>query len=304
MQRILVTGASGFLGSHIASRLSALGYSVFAAYNRHPERLNPISKTLSLKRLKIDLTQPVSIEAAFRSATPHAVVHAAAIADLSPCEQDKALAQTINTNATFEIAKLCSKNQTRLIFLSTDQVFDGSRGHYHEEDNPNPIHEYGRTKAEAEKKVSEEMPTQATVVRVALVYGKSPTGCRSCSEQVVNTLRRGQSPTLFTDEIRNPINAKDVASAITELISISQLLPCLHLGGPDTVSRYEIGITTAQAYGLESGLIKAVKQADLNLPTPRPPDLSLDTSLARKVLASPPGSLKEGLQGLAKADSP
>ncbi|MFH1999277.1 MAG: SDR family oxidoreductase [Planctomycetota bacterium] len=304
MQRILVTGASGLLGTHISARLGTQGYSVFAAYSRHPEHVQNGLNSLNIRLLHLDLTRPSSVEAAFRTAAPHAVVHVAAMADLSPCEQDKALARTINIDATAEIAKYCNKTNTRLIFLSTDQVFDGSKGNYSEEDRPNPIHEYGFTKAEAEKEVLAKAQALSTIVRVALVYGRSPTGRRSCSEQVVYALRNNERLRLFTDEIRNPVYAEDVASAIAELMVYTRPLPYLHLGGPDTVSRYEIGRATALAFGLDPDKIEAVRQKDMNLPTPRPKDLSLNTSLAKKLLASPPRPLAQGLQEQARTLAP
>lgn len=302
MQRILVTGASGFLGIHIARLLGEQGFIVLPACGKHSDRLNLLPKHTLKNKLQMDLTDLASIESVLGSASPDAVVHAAAMADLGPCEKDKALAHAVNTTATHEIAKHCNQNGLRMIFLSTDQVFSGKKGNYNEDDPPDPIHEYGRTKAAAERLALESMSSECAVVRVALVYGKSPTGRRSCSEQVVNALNAGETPRLFTDEIRNPISAEDVASAVSELIRLPNPHRRLHLGGPEILSRYDIGISTANAYDLPIDQIEAVKQADLALPTPRPPDLSLDTSLARKILKSPPRTLKEGLARLLKSD--
>ncbi len=138
----------------------------------------------------------------------------------------------------------------RIVFLSSDQVFDGRCGGYVESDPPNPIHVYGRTKLAAEQAIAEAGPS-ATVLRLSIVFGPSPQGNRSCSEQILRALERGSRPRLFDDEFRTPIFAADIGSAISELV-LRQDVGLLHLGGPDRVSRYELGVAVAKAFGYVS----------------------------------------------------
>lgn len=288
-KKILVTGASGFLGSHVTRLLHAENHCVTGTFYR--------TRT---KGARLDLTSSEEIAAVFHDANPEVVVHVAAMADLKPCEDHPELARRINATSTTELAELCRKQGARMIFFSTDQVFDGRDGGYLESHAPNPIHMYGRTKAEAEKAVLHILGDCATVVRVAIVYGSSPRGTRSCTEQVLRTLERGERPRLFLDEIRTPVLADDVASAIAELAVIKTAPRLLHLGGPDRVSRHDIGCAAARAFGYDPAMIDAVNQADLSLSPPRPPDLSMDTSLARKILKAPPRTLEKGLAWLAE----
>lgn len=289
-KKILVTGASGFLGSHVTRGLLAENHRVTGTFFR-----------TQAKGTQLDLTSSEEIASVFHSADPEVVVHVAAMANLKPCEDHPELARRINAAATSELAELCRKQGARMIFFSTDQVFDGrGGGGYLESDAPNPIHMYGRTKMEAEKAVLHTLGSSATVVRVAIVYGSSPTGSRSCTEQVLRTLERGEKPRLFVDEIRTPILVEDVASAIEELAVMKTPPRLLHLGGPDRVSRYDIGCAVARTYGYDPAMIDAVNQADLNLSPPRPPDLSMDTSLAREILKAPPRTLEKGLAELAQ----
>jgi dTDP-4-dehydrorhamnose reductase len=294
MKSVLVTGASGFLGSHVARCLDKEGYKVTGTYGS-----NPVLGTLKLSSLPLDLTIDESIENVFNEAKPELVVHAAAMADLKPCEERPELAGRINTDATAVLAGLCKERGARLIFFSTDQVFNGEEGGYSETHAPSPIHVYGKTKAKAEELILERSGLCATVVRVTLVYGRSPTGRRSCSEQVLKGLEQGERPRLFTDEIRSPLLAEDLAAAILELAQMNPPVPLIHLGGPESLSRFEIGQAIARAFGYEEAAFDKVKRSDLNLVPHRPGNLSFDTALARKVLARPPRPLQDGLLWLA-----
>jgi dTDP-4-dehydrorhamnose reductase len=287
-KNILVTGASGFLGSHVIGRLLADGHRVTGTFCR--------TRT---EGTRLDLISSEEIASVFQAANPDVAIHVAAMADLKPCEDQPELARRINATATAELAQLCRERGARMIFFSTDQVFDGQEGGYTEYHAPNPIHMYGRTKAEAEDAVLDILGSDAVVVRVAIVYGSSPTETRSCTEQVLRVLERGERPRLFTDEIRTPVLAEDVASATAELAVMKTTPRLLHLGGPDRVSRYDIGCAAARAFGHDTARLEAVKQADLDLFPPRPPDLSMKTSLARGILSNPPRTLEKGLAWLA-----
>jgi dTDP-4-dehydrorhamnose reductase len=229
---------------------------------------------------------------------PTAIVHAAAMPDLAACQRDPDRARRINVEAGGTIAEWASRHGCRLIFISTDQVFDGLQAPYAEGAAPNPVHAYGRSKVDAEQRILVACP-DATIVRISLVYGESPTGRRSASEQIVNALTEGQRLRLFTDEYRTPVLVDDVAIAIEELLAVRGV-PMLHLAGPDRVSRHAFGLAVAEAFGLDGSFIEAIRQCDVDLGAPRPPDLSLDTALARRLLEHPPRSVQAGLAELAQ----
>lgn len=297
MSQILVTGGSGFLGHHIVRALLAAGERVAATFHSARERIP--AGDARLESIALDLEDPASVQASFRACWPEAVVHCAAMSDLQRCEADPERARRINVDATVKLAKLAASAGARFLFLSTDQVFDGERGGYAESDVPRPIHAYGAGKREAEEQVLRAHPN-ASVLRISLAYGVSPDGSRSATEKVLATLRSGGRPRLFTDEIRSPVLAEDVAQCVVELLP-ERDVPVLHVAGPDSVSRFELGVRTAEAFGLDPARIEASRLVDVDTMPPRPKNLALDTRRIRTRLRRPPRGLAEGLRHLVES---
>jgi dTDP-4-dehydrorhamnose reductase len=155
----------------------------------------------------------------------------------------------------------------RFVHLSTDIVFRGDRGAYREEDDPDPVNEYGRSKAEAERRVAAVHPG-ATIVRTSLIYGGAEPGPQ---ERLARENRR-----FFVDELRSPVQGGDLAEAILELLTLDVAGP-LHLGGADDVSRFDF----AALLGADASLLEPVHT------TPdRAPNVTLDSSRARALLTT------------------
>jgi dTDP-4-dehydrorhamnose reductase len=295
MKIALVTGGSGFIGSHICRTLAEAGRRVCATFGRHDQYVPADGRNIT--SLPLNLTDSDSITRVLNDVRPNLIVHTAAMSGLKDCEERPQLARRINTDSTAALALWCLQRHAHLIFLSTDQVFDGVKGHYVEDDPTSPIHVYGRTKAAAEKCVLES-GAPATVLRLSLVYGRSPGGERTHNEQVIDSVRHNRPLRFFSDEYRNPILVEDVASAVTELAATSGV-GVLHLAGPDRVNRVDFGRAILQAFGCEHVAYDTITLAEASMTPQRPPDLSLDTTKARRLLDHPPRSIREGLRLLA-----
>ncbi|MFG0329556.1 MAG: SDR family oxidoreductase [Phycisphaerales bacterium] len=295
MESILITGVSGFIGSRLAARLSAEdGLQVSgASRTRPPSSDRLVWNSADLSRDDGGLHEVV------RSVKPDLIVHAAAVADLAACERAPAQARAVNVDGTRRVIDAAASVDARLIHVSTDQVFDGTRGGYRETDKPSPLHEYGRTKHDAERLVLEarESGRPAIIVRLPLVYGTSPTTTRSASEQLLRIHERCERARLFIDEYRSPILVDDFASCFAEIIRTSpeEWPDILHLAGPERVSRFNFGVALAEIFELGTSWIDRARQRDLPLSPPRPADLSLDTTLARARLDSCPRGVRAGL---------
>lgn len=283
--RVLVTGASGLLGGRLAAILAQRA-DVVAACHR-------ASVPEGLPGVPFDLLSPSSVEAAFASARPSVVVHAAALADADACERDPDAARRHNVDGSAQVARLARRHGARLIALSTDLVLDGRRASSDERVPAGPLLVYGRTKHEGEEVVLAEAP-DAVVVRVALVVGRGHGPRRTASEAIADALRAGRRVRLFTDQYRTPVDPESVADLIERLMS-SSVAGRFHAGGAERVSRYELGQRVARLLGLPTDGLVPVGQGEVPLGAPRPADVSLDIARARRELGWEPRSLDVAL---------
>ena len=168
----LVTGAQGFLGANAGIYLRGKARTIgLTRTNQTPNLFD--------EGITGDLTHPSEIAKAIIERKPSVVLHAAALASHEACEADPALAERINVDATRVLARAAQEAGAQFIYISTDAVFDGSRGDYTETDEPSPFSVYGETKLRGEQQALKE--TEALVVRTNL-FGWSPTGSRSILE--------------------------------------------------------------------------------------------------------------------------
>ncbi|MDR4478611.1 MAG: SDR family oxidoreductase [Nitrospira sp.] len=261
---VLITGAAGLIGGYLM---------------RTAARWAPQWNVRGATRAEADLTDSPQLTELWRRYQPSLVIHCAALSRTGACEQDPARARRINVDATRSLADLAQ--DIPFLFLSSDQVFDGSKGHYVETDAVNPLNVYGRTKAEAERVVFQN-PAH-TVIRIGLTAGTSPTRDRSFVEDMVRTAVSGTKMTLFTDEFRCPISAGALARALWEFAAQARG-GLYHLGGSERLSRWEIGVLLAGRYPELLPWIQPGSVADYHGP-PRPPDLSMRSDKIQAMLS-------------------
>jgi len=272
--KILVTGASGLLG-HAVALAAQESHEVTAQYRRHiPPALRKV--------VQLDITDTGALEKLFREAAPDITIHCAAISDPVTCEKQHTIVTAVNVPATHALASLCEESRSRMIFISTDLVFNGRRGMYVEADPVDPISFYGESKVKAEKAVRDLCRNHA-IARCCLLYGHSPSGRRGTDERILDALRHGKEVALFTNEWRTPACVPDLARALVK-IAESDFTGTLHCGGADRISRYDFGLKICRAAGVDPSRIAAKKIEDVVSVPPRAPDVSLDSAkIARRL---------------------
>lgn len=265
--RILLTGTGGLLGLNLALE-NARNHKVFGV-----DRL-PI-KTDVFTVFQADLLQPDVLERLFEQTRPDWVIHCAALADLEACEANPSLAQQLNAELPGEIAALVSRRGARLVHISTDAVFDGQRGNYTEEDTPNPLSTYARTKLDAERAVAQANP-EAVITRVNM-FGWSASGKRSLAEFFVYNLQAGKPVKGFTDVYFCPLLVNDLAHILVEMLE-KDLHGLYHVFSSECISKYDFGKRIAIQFNLDSGLIAPASVNQSGLQATRAPLLTMDTT--------------------------
>ena len=289
--RILVTGASGLLGGRLATLLSDAGHDIVAVQRRS-------APPPGLRSVAVELTELGAVKDLLEREQPEAVVHAAALA--SPqCEADPALAEAVNARLPGRLASACRQRDIRLVGLSTDMVLGGQQALSSEKVEAVPLGVYGRTKLAGEEALLGGDPS-AAVARVALVVGGGHGPRGTGSESVAWALSAGRTVRLFADEYRTPVDPESLATAVRLLVENGGA-GVFHIGGPERLSRLELGHRVARVLGLAAEGIEAGFQVDYPGPDHRPADVSLDSGRARRELRWTPRPLEEALRGTRPA---
>lgn len=284
--RLLVTGASGLLGTPLCELAAKRNYQLYATYSQHPP--------LHGSPLKLDLTNAQAIVEAIEKTEPEAIVHAAALTDVDKCEKEKDLASRINTEATATIAKLCSEHGTFLLYVSTDYVFNGKKGMYKETDKPNPINHYGHTKLKGEESVRESK-SEYCIVRTSVIYGTVPAvGKTNFALWLLDRLKRKEETKIVTDQWNSPTLNTNLAKMILEIIE-KRTTGIFHLAGATRLSRFEFAQLLAQTFNLDSAWIKPALSREMPWTSTRPKDSSLDVRKATETFRTKPAIINEAL---------
>jgi dTDP-4-dehydrorhamnose reductase len=242
----------------------------------------------------MDFTDPFNVHDVFEKYTPDTVVHAGAISKVDDCEQNQWNAYQVNTEATVTLLVNAEEYKSFFLFVSTDFIFDGERGMYKEEDEPNPVNFYGKTKAEAEEAVKEYKYDWA-IVRTVLVYGKPQAGRGNILSVVKDKLEKGETYNVVDDQVRTPTYVGDLADGIIA-VTEKKAKGVYHLSGEDVLTPYQMAVKAAEYLGLDSSLINKVTGANFSQPAKRPPKTGFVIDKAKKELGYQPLSFEEGLK--------
>ncbi|MBV6390849.1 MAG: dTDP-4-dehydrorhamnose reductase [Anaerolineales bacterium] len=243
--KLLLTGVSGLLGINFAQEM--MDKHEIIGVDRGKLRSAPF------KVLKHDLLDAGAVETALDAARPDWLVNCAALADLDLCEENPDLAKQLNADLPRRLARACKERGIAFAHISTDAVFDGKKdGFYSEEDPPNPVGAYSKTKLDGEWAVLTENP-KAIVARVNF-YGWSLGGRRSLAEFFYNNLTNNKSMSGFTDVIFCPMLVNDTARILVQMLQCG-LKGLYHLVGPQAMSKYQFGVEIARRFKLSESEI-------------------------------------------------
>lgn len=286
---VLVTGASGFLGEHLARHLAASRVAVVGTYFVHDQSIPRADL------IPVDLRDGGSVERLVRDLRPAAVFHCAALTDVAACEKDPASARAAILDATTHLAGAIARiaPQTPLVALSTDLVFDGEAAPYGVDSRPKPLSVYGSLKWQAESPVG--ALARGCVVRAALLYGPPARHRGSFLAWMTGALARGERLPLFEDEVRTPIHVEDLCRVLAALTE-REATGVWHAGGSERLSRLAMGRLVCREHGFDESLLEPRRLAESTYAAPRPRDVSLDSARTWQTLGLVPRTFAQGLR--------
>lgn len=289
--KIILFGANGFTGRRILHRLVRTGGHSIMACSLHPD-IQPADGYLFKE---LDMLHHEAVSDLFSQFRPDAVINASALSVVDYCEQNQHKAYAVNVGAVRHLAEHCRLNGSRLIHLSTDFVFDGTLSRpYTEDDTPNPVNHYGKTKQWAEEAI-QELCTNYAIMRVEVVYGTPLAGQHGNIVQLVKSrLENGQSIRVVSDQFRTPTWVEDIAMATEALLS-NRHQGIYHICGNEVMSVADIAHRVARHFHLDTSLIHSVTTSEMNEATPRPQFTPMSTEKASRDFGYRPHTLDEAL---------
>ncbi len=301
MPRLLVTGASGFLGWNVCRQIEA-SWLVWGVAHRHPDAL-----PAGVRAVAADLTDFSAFAKTLDAVRPDVILHLAAWSNTNFCEQHPEQTCRLNVEVPELLARWAEAQGAVLVFVSSGQVFDGLRPPQGPDTPVSPVNAYGRQKAEAERRVRAASP-RAVVVRVPVMFGWGSPASGSFFTHWIHRLRAGDEVPAFSDEVRSFLSGRAAAQGLWCLMTraLSDAADVcgriFHLGGAEAVSRHAFAMLMCEVFDLPKGQIRACRQADLTMAAARPPRIVFDSSAAME-LGFDPWPLRRELEWLRAHES-
>jgi dTDP-4-dehydrorhamnose reductase len=263
--KILVTGANGMLGSSLC-QLYEKGKEVYALHR------DSVCYVPCRAHFSLDLANEEGLKKVFQQIKPELVIHCAGLTDVDKCEKNPELAHDANVLSTEHVARLCG-DQTKLVYISTDQVYGDAGDHSEANDNLKPANIYGKTKLQGECKVR-EFCADHMIIRTNIFGWNVKPGKTGSAEWMYHSLKNKQGIILFDDYFFSPVFTKSLGEIIMQLVQMN-FSGIINAGSPEPCSKYEFGMLLSEAFGLDKSLISRGSVTRHAFDAPRPHDLTL-----------------------------
>jgi len=294
--KILVTVASGFLGYNLC-RFLQQRHEVYGTFFSHPLTLG------GCRSIMLDITDRSQVFHAIAEVQPSCIIHTAALSLPDVCEREQSRAWNINVEGTRTIVAAAQKCGSRIVYISTDMVFDGTRGNYRETDVPKPVNFYGTTKLEGEQIVLSGSDN-CIVIRITLQYGYGHAGAESFSDWLLKNLKASRPSPLFSDQYRTLTYVFDTAYGLELAALNTEHASVYHLTGPERIDRYAFGKRLVSIFNFPENLLVKSQMSDVPSFAPRPIDVSLIGEKFYQNFNFRPKAVLDGLKAMHNENNP
>ena len=292
-RRIFIVGANGMLGQRtIEFYKSVKNVQLFACSIEE----NPLFNNVDY--LCCNITERDKIKKAVYNFMPDVIINAAAYTNVDLSETERETAWKINVKGVEHLAETARVIDAQIIHISSDYIFDGKNGPYYENDKPNPLGYYGRTKLASEN-VLKISGAHHTILRTNVLYGVASKSKADFVEWLINTVRSGKPVRIVDDQSSNPTFIDDLVQAISKVIEFRKH-GVYNIGGKEFLSMYEFTEIIADYFNLDKSLITPIKTEELNQAARRPLKSGLITLKAETELGYKPVAIRESLAIIKK----
>ncbi|MFH0779336.1 MAG: SDR family oxidoreductase [Parcubacteria group bacterium] len=283
MAKILITGVSGMLGSNLAY-----------AYRDHCQiigvYLNNKVEMKNIQAIELNLLDSFKLNEIVKKFNPDAIIHCAALVNVDKCEEDKDAAYELNVRATRNVAQSLSRNKTKLVYISTDAVYNGVKGHF-QEGEEDPVNHYGRTKLLGEREALQH--DNALVLRTN-IFGLNVRNKLSFGEWILDSLMKGNNINGFTDAIFSTIYTFCLSNILEKCLKLD-LRGIYNVGSSDCLSKYDFMLKVAQKFNLDQGLIGTSQVNKAGLTAKRGANLCLNMAKIENALGQTMPAMEDSI---------
>ena len=288
--RMLVVGSNGLLGQKVAEMLvrGTSGSVTLASIEDEPVRgLEPA------EYVKADITSKKEVKQLVARAEPDVIINCAAITNVDACESERELAWKVNVGGVENLIEASHRTDAMVVQISSDYIFDGKNGPYTEEDRPEPVSYYGKTKLASENALRAS-GVKYLIARTMVLYGYAQGVKANFVLWLVQSLEKNTAVRIVDDQLGNPTLADDLAYGLIRAVELGRT-GIYNIAGRDIVSRYEFALRIARTFKLDESLISPIKTAQLRQPAQRPLKSGLITLKAEVELGIHPSTIEQGL---------
>lgn len=262
--KVFLTGANGLLGQAVTSIFTReTGWELICSSIEEKSFLD-----YGIKYEKLDVTNKEEVKRVINLHRPDIIINCAAYTNVDGCETDRELCWRLNVDGVKNLIIAAKKEDCRIIHISTDYVFDGKNGPYTEDDTPNPISFYGRSKLAAENALTTS-DIRYAIVRTMVLFGVGVNIKPNFALWMIDKLKAGEKINIVDDQIGNATMVDDLAWGILKLAE-KNLTGIFNIAGADILSRYDFALKICEVFEFSKALVSKIKTADLNQPAPRP----------------------------------
>lgn len=289
--KLLITGSNGLLGQKLV-KLCLQEQIQFVASSKGVNRNPDCPQSYYVE---LDITDKKLVGNLISEIRPSHIIHTAAMTNVDACESAPQDCELLNVTATHYLFDAAKSVNAHFQLLSTDFIFDGTKGEYKEDDEPNPLSVYAKSKFEAERLLLQDDYTNWSIVRTIIVYGFGNNLSRSnIIVWAKGALEKGEPLNIVNDQFRAPTYADDLASGCISVL-LNEKVGVFHISGPETLSIFDIVIRIGRHFNLDTSIVRQISSDTLNQAARRPPRTGFDLSKSYRELQYKPHTLEESL---------